>query len=286
MKTILAYSFRRARFLILGWGLVLGALGSFIVLFYDTFAEQQVLQNQLMQAIPPDLMAFFGNVDSLTSPEGYLSMQFFSYIPVILGILAAGQGAGVIASDEEKGFLDLYLAHPISRRSYFWGRFLSMVLILGVTMLLIWLGFVLSLLYSKIPLTALELLQPFIVLWGLLAAFAAFATFISQMLLSQGIASMVSASVLVASYIVTSLSTVIDNLKSAGDYSPMTYYQGADALNGINWSWLGWFIIAVALFGALAWWRFERRDTRIGGEGGWGGIPLINVAKKLKNHSS
>lgn len=285
MKTILAYSIKRARFLILGWGLVLGSLGLFIVLFYDTFAEQQALQDQLMQAIPPDLMAFFGNIDSLTSPEGYLSMQFFSYIPVILGILAAGQGAGVIASDEEKGFLDLYLAHPISRRSYFWGRFISMILILGATMLVIWLGFVLSLLWSEIPLTALELVQPFIVLWGLLAAFAAFATFASQMLLSQSIASMISASVLIASYIVTSLSNVVDSLKTAGKYSPMTYYQGADALNGIDWNWLGWFIAATLLFGILAWWRFERRDTRIGGEGGWGGIPLINLFKHLNRPS-
>jgi len=280
MKTVLAYSLRRARFSILGWGLVLGGLGLFIVLFYDTFAEQLVLQDQLMQAIPPDLMAFFGNVDSLTSPEGYLSMQFFSYIPVVLGILAAGQGAGVVAADEEKGILDLYLAHPISRRSYYWGRFLSMILVLGATLLVTWLGFVLSLLWSDIPLTAWELLLPFVVLWGLLAAFAAFATFISQMILSQGAASMVSAAVLVASYIVSSLASVVDTLKKVGDFSPMTYYQGADALNGINWTWLGWFIAATIFFGIVAWWRFERRDTRIGGEGGWQGIPLFNLIKK------
>jgi len=81
------------------------------------------------------------------------------------------------------------------------------------------------------------------------------------------------------------VSNVVDSLKTAGKYSPMTYYQGANALNGIDWNWLGWFIAATLVFGILAWWRFERRDTRIGGEGGWGGIPLINLFKKLKSPS-
>lgn len=286
MITIFFHSLRKSRFVILGWGLVLGALGLFIVLYYDNLAQQQVFQDQLLQAIPPDLMAFMGNIDSLSTPDGYLSLQFFSYIPAILGILAAGQGAAVIASDEEKGYLDILLAHPISRRSYFWGRFVSMVIILAVTLLVTWLGFILALVWSDIGLTPLEMLRPFIVLWIFLTAFAAFSSFLSQMLLSQGIASMIGAFVIIASYIISSLANIISDLEKASKYSPMTYYQGADAINGINWTWILYFSAATIYFGLLAWWRFERRDTRIGGEGGWGGIPLINLVKKGKSAAS
>jgi len=283
MITIFVHSLRKSRSVILGWGLVLGALGLFIVLYYDNLAQQQVFQDQLLQAIPPDLMAFMGNIESLSSPDGYLSLQFFSYIPAILGILAAAQGAAVIASDEEKGYLDILLAHPISRKNYFLGRFVSMVIVLAVTLLVVWLGFIVALIWSDISLTPLEMLRPFIVLWIFVTAFAAFSSFLSQMLLSQSIAAMIGAFILIASYIISSLSNIISDLEKASKYSPMTYYQGADAINGINWTWIMYFSAVTMFFGILAWWRFELRDTRIGGEGGWEGIPLINIIKRVKS---
>jgi hypothetical protein len=35
------------------------------------------------------------------------------------------------------------------------------------------------------------------------------------------------------------------------------------------------------LFALLAWWRFERREIRVGGEGGWSLPRLLLLGKKV-----
>jgi ABC-2 type transport system permease protein len=77
------------------------------------------------------------------------------------------------------------------------------------------------------------------------------------------------------------MANIDERLTDAVKFSPYTYFQGADAINGINISWLLGLFGATLLFGGLAWWRFERRDIRIGGEGGWESlVSMIMLRKK------
>jgi ABC-2 type transport system permease protein len=46
----------------------------------------------------------------------------------------------------------------------------------------------------------------------------------------------------------------------------------------LNVEWLLGLLGVAALFTLLAWWRFERRDIRVGGEGGWQ-LPLLSRRK-------
>lgn len=281
MKAIFLNSLWRSRYLILGWGTGFGLFGMWLIGFYDSLTGQRAVIDQLLKSFPPEMLAFFGNVDSFSTPQGYLSIEFFSYIPVIFGILAAGLGAGVISAAEENGTLDLLLAHPLQRGAFFLGRFLAMVVALAVVMLLTWLGSITALNWTNIDLTAAELFRPFLSLGAFIIAFAAFATFLSQFLPSQAGASLTAAFVLVASYIFSSMANIDERLQEAVKFSPYTYFQGADAINGINMTWLLGLLGATLLFGGLAWWRFEKRDIRIGGEGGWESlIALLTLRKK------
>ncbi len=40
-------------------------------------------------------------------------------------------------------------------------------------------------------------------------------------------------------------------------------------------------VVAVVILVLLAWWRFERRDIRVGGEGGWG-LPVLSRRKSAR----
>jgi ABC-2 type transport system permease protein len=80
---------------------------------------------------------------------------------------------------------------------------------------------------------------------------------------------MVSGLLLVASYFVTSLANVIPELEPLAQVSPLTYYQGGEALDGLNLTWIIGLLLPTVLFSILAWWRFQRRDIRVGGEGAW-----------------
>lgn len=270
MITILRNAFARSRGAILGWGISLGLYGLFLVQFYDTLAKQQAQILQLLQSYPPELMAFFGDVATVVTPGGYLNLEFFSYAPLLVGIYAVLAGSGLLADDEEKGTLDLWLAQPVSRTGFFVGRLLAFVAAATGIMALTWVGFVVGKRWSEsFDLGGGELALPFLSLLAVMLFFGAFALLLSLLLPSRRLAAMVAGLALVASFFVNGLARIDENLEKVSKFLPLHYYQGGDAVAGLNGEWFFGLLTVAALFTWLAWWRFERRDIRVGGEGGW-----------------
>jgi ABC-2 type transport system permease protein len=269
MSAIFRHSLARSRGAILGWGISLGVLAGYLVAFYDTIAGQAEQLQQLIQAYPPELWAFFGDVATFMTPEGYLNVEFFSYMPLIIGIFAVLMGSGLLAADEESGLMDLLLAYPVSRSRFFVGRLLaflaSLVGILGLT----WIGFLVGIANSTLDVPAGEMVLPFISLGAILLVFGGFSLLMSMLVPSRRLAAMLGGLVLVASFFLTSLARIDENLEAAAKLSPLNYYQGGEAINGLNGEWTIGLLGAAIILVALAWWRFLRRDIRVGGEGSW-----------------
>ena len=80
---------------------------------------------------------------------------------------------------------------------------------------------------------------------------------------------MVAGLVMVASYFLSSMATMNEGLGAIADLLPYAYFQGGDAINGLEMSWLLGLLAETVMFAALTWWRFSKRDIRVGGEGGW-----------------
>ncbi len=269
MFTIFNQSLRRWKWQIVGWGSVLFVVALYLMWIYKPMLDQQAQLKNLLDAYGKEMLSFFGGAVDIFSAAGYLSFGFFSYIPVAVGILALLLGAGLVAADEEKGTLDLILAHPITRTALFWGRWLALVAALSAVLLLTWLGFVLGLPLSGLDTTIGQLLLPHISLLAILLLFAALALFLSLALPSRALAASVTGALLVASYIVSSLASVNDKLAPINNLSPLKYYQGGRAVDGLDWgSWLGT-LAAALIFTVLAWLLFLRRDIRVSGEHGW-----------------
>ena len=276
MWTIVQYSLSKAKAQILGWGLSLAGLGALVVPFYDIFVDQQEQFAKLMEAYPPEFMAFFGGDDlsAFTTPEGFLGVEFFSLMPILLGIFAVLAGSGLLASDEESGRLDLIMAQPISRAGLFFGRLLAHLIAAIAILLLSYLGLTLAASNSNLGLGFAELFSPFVSLLATVLVFSTMALLLSQILPSRRLAAMAAGIVLVVSYFVTSLSNLSEELEIPAKFSPLTYYQGGDAIKELNLEWLAGLLLAAIIFTGLAWWRFRVRDIRVGGEGGWR-IPFI-----------
>jgi ABC-2 type transport system permease protein len=270
MWTVFRHSLSRSRGQILGWGISLAILSAYLLSFYDTLIEQRAQLEQLLASYPPALMAFFGDFAAMFTPHGYLTVEFFSYMPLILGIFAILAGSGLLASDEESGTLDLLLAHPIRRSSMFFARFLAflatMVGILGLT----WAGFVVGLNWTTLELSWGELALPFLSLGAVLLVYSAFAILMSMLLPSRRVAAMAGGLLVIADFFITSLSRVDERLEAAARFFPLKYYQSGDAVLGLNWEWMGGLAGVALVMLLVAWWRFERRDIRVGGEGSWG----------------
>ncbi len=280
MIPILFNKLARLRGQILGWGISLGLLAGFMTLFYDTIAEQKENYMTLMVNYPKEMLAFFstGSVMEMFTPSGYLNLEFFSYMTIVIGIFVVLAGAGLLAGDEENGTLDLILAHPVSRSVLFAGRLAAFLLATVAILALAWIGFAVAVPGTLMDLTPGELALPLVSLFGILALFGSLALLLSMLLPSQRLAAMTSGILMVASYFINAMSKINDDLEPVAKLFPFRYYQGGLAIDEMNWGQWGIMLGVSALFVILAWWRFEQRDIRVGGEGGWG-IPFLAVRR-------
>lgn len=271
MTIVFRYTLARFRGQILGWGLGLFLLGLLVVPFYDTLAQQREQFEQLMKSYPPELLAFFGDLSEFAvTPESYLSVEFFSYMPLVLGIFAVLAGSGLLAGDEEKGTLDLLMAYPVSRTAVFTGRLLTFFAATVAILAVAWLGLILpASRSSSLDIGWGEMALPFLSLLAVVFLFGTLGLFLSMALPSRRLAAMASGFLLVASFFITGLARINKDLEAVARLSPLNYYQSGDAIRGLNGEWFVGLLAAAAIFAGVAWWRFERRDVRVGGEGSW-----------------
>jgi ABC-2 type transport system permease protein len=277
MLTTLRYTFVWLRGQILGWGLGIAVLGLIVVPFYDIFEEQREEMLQMVESYPPEFLAFFGgDATTIATPGGYLGMYGLALLPIIIGIFAVIVGSGLLASDEENGRLDLIVAHPVSRTGLFWGRLLAFVGASVAIVILGWLGFSVFLGGSSLDVSWGEMALPFLPVLTQALIYGTLALLLSMVLPARRLAAAAAGMVMVASYFLSSLATLNEDLALIARLLPYHYFQGGDAMKGLNMTWFLGLLAASALLALLAWWRFERRDIRVGGEGGWR-LPSISL---------
>ncbi|MGD8759957.1 MAG: ABC transporter permease subunit [Anaerolineales bacterium] len=273
------HTLRRFRGQILGWGIGLFLYGWMMTAFWDSMSNIGDQFQILIQSYPEEILAFFPSIYEFTTPKGYLDTYYFGLMPLIVAIFAIGAGANLLAGDEEKGILDLALAYPISRTGMFFGRLLGFLTALALVMLASWLGWLMPSTGAQLGLSPGTLLLPFIPMFALMALFAAFALLMSMLLPSARMASALSGALMVANYLLIGMSSIRPSLEKIYKATPFYFHQGAAAIDGLDLGWLGGLLGVTAILALLAWWRFLRRDIRVGGEGGWR-IARLRLRKK------
>ena len=263
------HTLRRFTGQILGWGIGLALLGVLLISVYDSLAEQMELYQEMIQSMPEGMMAFFGGQDVMATPEGFVAMEFFSYMPLILGIFAVQACTGLLARDEEEGILDLIMAHPVSRTELFLGRLLAFLLAAAAILVFSWLGIVVPMNWSTMSLSFIAVARPFLSLYAVLVLFGTLGLLLSLILPSRRWASMTTGLLLVASFFIDGLAELNQDLESFARLTPLNYYEHLEAFGGLNGEWLIGLFAASIVFAGLAWWRYSQRDIRVAGEGGW-----------------
>jgi ABC-2 type transport system permease protein len=262
------HTLRRMRGQIIGWSIGVALYGLLMVSLFDSIAEIEGLQ-EIIASYPQELLAFFGDLQAIATAQGYLDIYYFTYMHLIIGIFAVAAGAALVVGDEEKGTLDLIMAHPISRTGLFWGRLLGYLAAIAIILLAGWLSWVVPAQGTGMDLTWIEFLRPFLPLFAVLALFGALALLLSMFLPSARMAGMVSGGLLVANFLVSGLARTNETLEAIVELTPLHFYQAGAAIEGVNWGWFAGLLAAALVLALLAWWRFLRRDIRVGGEGGW-----------------
>jgi len=273
---ITSYSLRRSLWAIIGWGIPLMLLGIITIPFYDLVAENEKQLRPVLENLKPLVKSFIGGdeAEQIFTPQGFISLRYFAFLPVILGIYGSVSGSGLLAADEERGILDFVMAHPVSRGQLFWGRVFAFTIslwsIIGLGWLGLWIGVIKA---GSMSFPPFQLLLPYLSVFAVTWFFACFSLALSMFMPSRSSAAMVSGIVVLAGYIITTLSKAIKGLESWAVFSPLTYYQ-SDAMMGFKIVLFGkLFLISLFLL-LLARTGFGFRDIRVAGDGGWK-LPFI-----------
>lgn len=278
--TTFRYTFLGLRGQILGWGLGLGLYGLMIVPMYETFAGQTEQFQQMISRYPPEFLAFFGaTVNSMLTPDGFLGMYAFSMLPIIIGFFAVLAGSGLIVNDEEHGRLDLIIAYPTGRSTFFFGRFMGLLAASITIMILAWLGFSLLLGGSSLGVDMGQMAVPFLSLLIQILVYAALALLLSMLMPSRSLAAVVSGVIVITSYMVSSLAFMDKRMEALAKLMPYHYFQTTLSIQALKLDWLFALLGISALMVVVAWLRFIRRDIRLSGEGSWRSTFLIKRRK-------
>ena len=186
-----------------------------------------------------------------------------SYGAWTLAALALSMGSASIAGEERNGTIGLLLGNPKGRTHVLVAKAASMLLLVGLGALVLW---------------AAGLIVPVLLdveIAGLHVAALAFHMFVNAIFYGflamaiggwtgkGGLASGVSAGVMIVSFIAVGLLPLVEGLESVAKAFPWYYFQGGEPLrNGIVWGHVAVSLTGIALFAAAAVVGVNRRDLR------------------------
>jgi ABC-2 type transport system permease protein len=270
MLAIFWQQLRKSWIMILGWGLGLAVLGFYLFDIYETLFVANANVAEFISAFPEELMAFFGQRGDLITPTSFLNLEFFSYMPMILGIMVVSAASGLIAKREEDGTLEVVMAQPIHRSTVFWGKLLALLVSLTLILGLVWSGFAIGMAQGgTFDFSLWEMSRAFISLYAVLLVFLGMALLLSMVLSSSATAGLTAGFLVVAFYFISSLVNIDEKLEGINNFSPIKYYQGAAAIEQFDLGNLVILLGVTIVLILLSWMIFERRDLRFGGSGGF-----------------
>jgi ABC-2 type transport system permease protein len=250
---------RDVRWQILLYGAGMALLAALIVAIYPSYAGQ--LEDL---ELPEALRNLFG-VEDYSTPEGFLSTEFFSQtLPVLLTIFAIMQGTAALAGEEANGTLDILLAQPIGRRRLALEKTAAFLISTLLISLLICPAWAISIPAVDVEVSVWETMGATFACLPLVWAIYATALLAAAALPNRRLATGVIVAFVVASYVVNALALTVDLLSPLRWLSPFNYYNGSTVLSdGPELAGTAALLAAflAALWLALRW--FERRDIGV-----------------------
>ncbi len=227
-----------------GWGTTIAWAGSLLLygLFLASLYQAQLqtfsaVIKDYLQSLPEpfrvaigagggqDMESFFGSGGGL-SIEGWLAVEFMSWLPVLLAVWAVMSMGGTISGEVERGTIDLVLAQPISRHRLVLTKFAYFAMALAAVVLLSYVGVLIGVRSIGESINEVALLLAFAGWFLLVMAFAGISLFCSCLFLDPRRSVMVSGLILAGLYMLNIFAPILaPPWDSLGRLSPFYYYE-------------------------------------------------------------
>ena len=238
----------------------MGGMTAYFAILFPTYSK--ILDIQSLMAKMGPVAKIFGASGDVNTLTGFLHIELFSMIlPALLVVLMAGMGSGFTAGEESKGTIDVLLSYPISRRRLVLEKALAVFIAGVVAVAATWISGVAGAALSSSPLAADNLAAACLMLLLLSLVYGSLALAISAATGNRGAAIGVAVGLLVVTYLIDGLATIIDGLNTIRWVSPFKYYMGNDPLrNGVNLGDVAVLAGLTVVFLAVSLVAFDRRD--------------------------
>lgn len=248
---------------IVGWGIGLGLWAVLSFVLYPSLAEQMA-SLQL-----PEFYKAIGDMSNIGSLEGFVDLEFFTWIPLVFGIYALIAGTGTLAGEEEAGTLELTMALPLPR----WQLVLMKAAALGIAVFLMLLisfagamvGYQAVLDQVETAVTPGRLLAATLNGWPIVMVFAMLSLWLGAYLPHRRHAGALATLALIVTYFMNSLGNLINDLQPLQPWSPFYYFASFDTLmNGVDAGNTLTLLAAAGVLLLLAVISFQRRNVTVG----------------------
>jgi ABC-2 type transport system permease protein len=218
--------------------------------------------------LPQAVQAFLGSDLNYATAPGFVSAEFFSWIPVLLIVYAVVQGTGAIAGEEGSGTIDLLMAQPMPRSAMALQKCAAFCVGAALVVALGFAGFLLSIPFVSIEITLGDAAVASANMLPITLLFFALSLWLGAVVGNRGVAAGGAAAVATATYFFNSLASGVHQVSGLRYVSPFYYYgAGLPLVKGIDWWHVSVLMITALLFLMLALRAFERRDLATGGAG-------------------
>ena len=186
-----------------------------------------------------------------------------SYGAWTLAALALSMGSASIAGEERNGTIGLLLGNPKSRTHVLAAKAASMLLLIGLGTLVLWAAGLIAPVLLEVEIAGLHVAALAFHMFVNAIFYGFLAMAIGGWTGKGGLASGVSAGVMIVSFIAVGLLPLIEGLESVAKAFPWYYFQGGEPLrNGIVWGHVAVSLTGIALFAVAAWAGVNRRDLK------------------------
>lgn len=236
-----------------------------VAAFVEVFFRDIESWKRIVEVYPEKLLAFFGGGGvNIFTLEGFLTVEFLNpWWIVIMGGFAIAIASAILGKEMEKRTIEFLLSLPLSRSSLLFYRFLSTLL----AIFLLTLGTVIPLylfsLYYDFSLNLKGLF--YLSLYGFIfvSLLASLTLFLSLFFRERNKSISLAVAILIASYLLNSLSAVYNKLEWIAPFTLFHYYLPYRALRGELSSHILVLLSLFLFFSLASFIIFSRKDIAI-----------------------
>jgi ABC-2 type transport system permease protein len=243
------------------WSLTLITLISIQMSIYPSISENKEALQGFLESYPEAIRKIF-RMQDYTSGPGFLSTELYSMmIPLVLIAVGGTWGAAATAEEEDEGTADLLLTLPISRSRILISKMFAAISVVIVLAFLGLLNVIVLRGVVDMEIETAKLLAGTISSIAIGLFFTGVAFLIGAHSRSKGVAIGVVTGVALITFLIYSLSALVDDFDSIMPYNPMQWglsgmplFEGVDVLGSLK-------LVAGGLV-AMIWaiMKFDRKD--------------------------